>query len=1794
MSTTNKVAIIGLSGVFPDAKNLSEFFRNLQEGKDSVRRISIERLRHSSVPLTKKYKHMATLDRIDYFDHKFFKISRKDADYMDPVQRMLLQMSCEAIENAGYNLDDFNGSNTAVFLGGKNESGQYYFHLMKGNEDPAVFTGTLGSMAYGRIAYFLNTCGPAMMVDTACSSALVAIDHGCQKIVSGEVDYVLAGALSISILFPLITSRGYLGSHAPDGRCKAFDASADGIGSGEGGAMFLLKRLDKAIADKDNVQAVILGSAVNHDGGRSNGITAPSPEAQAEAIRRAWKKAGVAPESVAYIETHGTGTKLGDPIEFRGITDAFNEFTSARKFCAIGSVKTNIGHLGSGAGAAGLVKAILSMKNRQLLPSINFHQPNPFIDFENSAAYVHTSLQPWESVGPRRCGLSAFGLSGTNAHLVLEEGIAKEVPAAGQGPLLLKIAAANTAVIKEYTHNIHAYLQDEHVSLHDALYTLNAGRKEFPVRKAFYADDKTQLLQQLAAFAEDTAEMLPLKEKNAVLLFSGNEIDYNLATHLCEQNDVFREQCDQVLAYESVLGNNEKLRPFAFYLGLYHQLKEWGVNIKTAIGRGSCKYITQLITGKLDLEAALRAYCAEADDSPVDEAKLKTLVQTLNAKDDVVFIEMGAEGVLSDMLESWKTSQKLPVFRLLDKQFEQQLPQALAALYNAGLGINWKKYYAGRELYRVEAPTYPFEKTRCWFEEPLEEPATDIQSWMHALQWVPASIPASLDGPRNKTLLVFTPAGLEVPGLVEGLGSANKCIQVVLGDHYRQENDQLYYIDCNSYDDFVQLQKHLQRKSGGIHGMVFIGEAGQQKNDRLSQSLEQVNNAFYSLFFCARAFSTQIASRDFMFTLVTFNAFQVNSADLQSSPFRAMSHVFLKGLMAENTGLKVNGIDCCAKEKDIASIISAEMQSDDSLRFVAYRGGRRYVQQFSKIGGLKKDPAYSLQPKEGDVFIISGGASGLGYEAALRLSQQAKCHLIILGRTELPAKEQWVVERMKAGEEGERIRRLVELQRSGATVDYHSVNLADIIAMEEVFEKIRAKHKKIQGVFHAAGIGSSGTPIKKRELKDIAQTFEPKVYGTIHLHEFTAALHPEFFVCFSSIGALVPAANSADYSAANAFQDAFVSTMRRNNHRHFSVNWADWRETGLSYRKAIMESPEEIDAREALIASMPTKYGIDALFNVVESLHPNVAVVEADFASFRVNPFFIMSLDKTAPEPITTAQQPAKPEFEINVGQALSPMETTVARIWTDVLKLDNVKLDDDFYKIGGHSLNLAQMIGRIEKNLGIRMEMKEMLRNNTVRKLSTRLEELQAAGQISDFVSIPALPVRESYEISHTQKRFWMTQFSDAREAYHVPGGYRLTGELDRHSLEKAFLMLINRHESLRTTFHEMNGTIRQIVHTPGETQFSLRYQDISGHPDPESETKRIARQEAAAPFDLSRGPLIRARLLRVEDDVHVFLMTLHHIISDGISMSILRNEVLNFYKSIRQHNSISPEPLRIHYKDFAAWQNEALRDGQMEGLKQYWKQRLAGLSAPVTLPADNNTGGPASKADNVLLQLENDQLDKLRRAEKEINPTLFTMVYTLINILIYRLSKQKDIVLGSPVSGRLHADLQEQIGNYLNTILLRTVIEENDSYVSLLSKAREQVTMDFENQMYPLDILATDLKMKETAPFNIGFTWNTRGTVEEEQGTGLVIEDYYTGFKRAKTDLWFFGIEWEEGLNIEILYRTSLFRHETIELMAARFRKLMQQCILFPRKRIKDLDLELDVEKAMKEQAVSFSLDL
>jgi len=684
-----EIAVIGMSCRVPGANNLDELWKVLSQGQNTITFFSDEELRESGVDENflrdKNYvKAKGILGNAEYFDATFFGYTPADATVMDPQTRILHECTWEALEDAGYNPIDYSG--LMGLFAGASVNMEWLSRVYLANDiDVDGFTKSLfcnKDFASLLTSYRLNLRGPSICISAACSTSLAAIHMACQSLLSGECNIAIAGGASVMV--PEKVGYHYTENmvSSPDGYCRAFDEKGQGTSFSNGVSVIVLKPLEDAIKDRDNIYAIIKGSAINNDGNRKVGFTAPNVSGQAAVIKQALGAAQVNSETISKVETDGAATSVGDPIEVEALKKAYN--TSKLGYCGIGSLKTNMGHLDIAAGINGCIKTILSMKHHMMPPSLNFTKANPNIDFENSPFYVNTKLKKWEDdSNPIRAGVSAFGVGGANAHIILEEALVDKKFDQGRKHKLVVISAQSSQALENLSHKLAEHMEKyDEISIGDAVYTLSIGRKKFNHRKMFVCSSRIEMVNRLRADNDSVVKTYhdSDREKNIIFMFAGQGAQYvKMGLGLYESEPVFRssmDKCFSILEKQARLNLKEilysgtddskndkileqtdmaQLALFCMEYSLVQLLASWGVYPQAMIGHSLGEYVAACISGVLSLEDALRVVHVRGSlmqSMPVGkmvsiEVPEEKLSKYLNPRVDIVSINSESKFVIS-------------------------------------------------------------------------------------------------------------------------------------------------------------------------------------------------------------------------------------------------------------------------------------------------------------------------------------------------------------------------------------------------------------------------------------------------------------------------------------------------------------------------------------------------------------------------------------------------------------------------------------------------------------------------------------------------------------------------------------------------------------------------------------------------------------------------------------------------------------------------------------------------------------------------------------------------------------------------------------------------------------------------------------------------------------------------------------------------------------------------------------------------------------------------------------------
>ncbi|HXV37917.1 MAG TPA: beta-ketoacyl synthase N-terminal-like domain-containing protein [Myxococcota bacterium] len=682
------IAICGIGCRMPGgARDAAAFWQLLRDGVDAIQEIPADRWNvetfydpEPGTPGKINAKWGGFVDDIDQLDAEFFGISPREALRMDPQQRLLLEVAWEGLEDAGVLPSAIAGTHVGVFVG---LSSTDYMLLAQGETDLSKIdahtnTGAAMSIAANRISYVLDLRGPSIAVDTACSSSLVAVHLACQSLWNGEASLALAGGVNVLIKPEPYVGFSRLSMLSPDGRCRAFDARANGFVRSEGAALVVLKPYARALADGDRIYAIVRATAVNQDG-RTNGLTVPNGDAQQQLVREACRLAGIEPRELQYVEAHGTGTLVGDPIEARALGTALAEGRADGETCAIGSVKTNIGHLEPAAGIAGLIKVALALRHGLIPPSLHFEAPNPNIPFDELKLQVQTKLAPWRETGrPPLAGVNSFGFGGTNAHAVLEavrapspaRDSSAERATAGERPSLVVLSARSADALALHARRWREFLEPKgpggDVSLADVSYTSLLRRDALEHRVAIAAADRAELLEKLSAFAEgerragiSAGRAAPDKPPRLAFVASGQGPQWwGMGRQLLESEPEFRAVVERADAIVRELGSwslLEALRApeaasriaqtsiaqpciFALQVGLARLLERHGVEPEALVGHSVGEVAAAYLAGALDFEQATRVIFHRGRCMDFADAHGRMLAAGLSAADAEPFV----------------------------------------------------------------------------------------------------------------------------------------------------------------------------------------------------------------------------------------------------------------------------------------------------------------------------------------------------------------------------------------------------------------------------------------------------------------------------------------------------------------------------------------------------------------------------------------------------------------------------------------------------------------------------------------------------------------------------------------------------------------------------------------------------------------------------------------------------------------------------------------------------------------------------------------------------------------------------------------------------------------------------------------------------------------------------------------------------------------------------------------------------------------------------------------------------
>lgn len=1758
------IAIIGIGGRFPGASNVQQFYQNLVQKKDCVTEISLLRKIKTSIPINKDYQLGGYLEAIDEFDWNFFDISLGEAQTMDPQQRIICEIVHDIFDDSGYGAKYFRGKEVAVYVGDTSSS---YASLIS-DLTLTSGAGNLSSLIAGRISRVFDLRGGAYMIDTACSSALVALHQACRELYYGEAQYAVVCGISISIYpYERGDSSSDWGISSPNGKAKSFSAEADGSVSGEAACGVLLKPLTAAIEDGDTIYAIVKGSAVNQDAALSGSLISPDSMAQSEVIRKAWKNAKIDPKTIGYIEAHGTGTKLGDPIEIEGISKAFSEYTNEKQFCAISTVKTNIGHAGSAAGLAGFIKVVLALKYKKHFPSLHYNNnPNRFIDFENSPVFVNSELHDWDvkSGEIRRAGVSSFGLSGTNCHVVLEEYAQEDINSNKErleDKELLIVSAKSFSSLKENLEVVSAFLKEKSSRLHDIAYSFSEFKEYFNYRCGILGN-RDQLIDKLTNI-DPVHDIFKVSNVDKVIfVFSEQKgVTDTLIRSFCNYSSVFKETFE-LCCFNNIDIDNSLFQKLAFQYSFYKLIISCGLNAKYFIGEGIGKIVSEIASGKLtfqegylkaeELKKSISSGMGTSGDDLFE--RISAYIKS-NPSERTIFFEVGFEGEISGAIKKVLHPVKHVVICFaiskennIRESFLEYLRSSYISGYNQQL-----KFNLSEKSNKVTVPGYKFDRSRVW----VEKYSNKIEEWFYKKEWVEDIIEISdrkifYDG----VTLVFT-TSKDVFLKNNIINKSEELIFVIFGEAFFQEGN-CFYIDWKQYDHFKLLRKTIIENGIKVSRILHLGNAKLHETGDFRQKLEFGIN---SLFFIIKAFDRELFMGGISINVISFISRAVINLD-KVNPIGACLHGLVNSLVVEypKSVFRCIDIDNSVKYElsNFLELISKEDSGKRPVVIASYRNSKRYVLKLSQIH-FSNEPQKSEKNiiSNGDVYVITGGASGIGLEVCNFLSTQANVNLIVLGRRSLEIIDEGgeTVGRSNVKTEFELIK------RRGTKVFYYDVDLGDLDRLNQIFSEIFKRFSKIKGVFHSAGVSGKGL-IRDLEIDEFLEILTPKVHGTIFLYEIIKPYLTGSFNLFSSHNSILGAEEASVYGAANTFLDEFA----RYGTKIKAINWPAWKNTGMWHRFQI-QNGLAIDKEDTL----SNRDGIRCLEIAQEIDERSIVVSKFNPDNLGPNPFFLVSpIERLDNTDVLSNSKSSTIDEVLLPDLLLSPMQRELANLWCDVLKisLQEITIDSDFFDIGGNSLNGTQIINRISRLFKVKLNFDDLFEHGTLACMADRISELMTIDvNINTSKDIDNHIDNELFKASHGQKRLWFLQNLNSSDySYNIQLCFKIKGLLDKDILLKAICYVVERHEILRTIFYFSNGIVNQKILAPGTCKFSLNYEELVGDKYGNGRLDELICKAYQAPFDLSIFPLFRISLIKTTDTVHFFSITMHHIISDAWSIDILFREISSVYQSLLRRVSIQLEPLNFQYKDYSNWQNEKLEGNEWNKQFQYWSNMLKASNPVLKIPSQ--LVRPKIKgfvSDYLRFELNENERNKIKLLAEKHSATPFMIYISLISLLLYKISGENDLIIGTPISGRNRPEFEDQLGFYSNTIPLRIKLNERETIREFIKQIKRIIIDANENQDYPFDLVYEGLGLKRNVShsplFDVMVVYqNERKDSKSYFQHDLSISPYETKQNGSQFDLVFEIYEASKGASINLKYNIDIYEQRDVEIMVSRIKRFFE----------------------------------
>lgn len=1167
----------------------------------------------------------------------------------------------------------------------------------------------------------------------------------------------------------------------------------------------------------------------------------------------------------------------------------------------------------------------------------------------------------------------------------------------------------------------------------------------------------------------------------------------------------------------------------------------------------------------------------------------------LSTSDNLIFLELGAGNALTSLLKQRKTA--VTSFTALNlikhpKEEEEDLKyftERIGQLWSRGVEPDWKAWYGSEKRRRISLPTYSFEPISYPAEvNPFENGfATntgiggennkqELKDWIYYPSWKrKLSFAVPKEEVKESYLFFSCDTAFAEPVKTALINAGNEVTEIFHGASYEQISRNSYVIDPTAANHYTRLFEELQKENIVFTDIIYSWAMAAEQQQGALLADKDLHLAYLGLVKILQGLPKQQEQAVKKISVITNGLHKV--LGMEKAAYIQALVLGLVRVIPQEYAIPCFNIDIDREASDFLPGLLTELSkdADSEVRITALRYGQRWLEDFQPYTGEIVLDKTALKQK--GVYLITGGLGNVGYTLAKHLLENYEAKVVLTGRKDLSAAA------------GDRLERWNQLKNISPDITYVCADIADAAHLEIIITGIESNQGIINGVIHAAGI----TDDEYFELiSDITQEralsmFGAKVKGVESLHKSFKHRSPDFVWLCSSLSVLLGGLSYASYVSANAYLNHFMEANAAE-----LTNWRCIVLGGLLFNQQDLAKENELNRSamkgeevvELFEWSLSEENRAPVIFQATGDLitrikHANTIKVE-------------VSAVQQPDEPVLNKFE--RPDLSTSYAEPVTGTELKLKTIFEDFFGIAGIGTKDYFFELGGDSLKGMMLLKRIKHEFNINLPLRDFLFNANIGSIAEKIDGLvnQTSSADAQVLKIEHLKDQPDYPLSPSQFRLWVaSQIEERNIAYNMPGMYVFEGKLNRDSLDYAFSALIERHESLRTVFREdEEGTVKQVILKPQESGFKISYHDLPGVEDREAAMENMTRVAFVKPFDLAAGPLLSAELYKMDHEKWVFSFMMHHIIGDGWSMHIVIKELLLLYDA-HTKGMVNPlAPLRIQYRDYAAWQHAQLSGEALIAHRTYWLKEFEGDLPVLDLPGSKprpavNTynGGSVSK---IIPAGRSKELKNLLQLHEG---TLFMGLLATVNVLLHRYTGQNDIIIGTPILGREHLDLEDQVGFYLNTLALRSQFEPVDSFSSVLDKVKHLTLGAFEHQVFPFYLLIEELGLKRDISRNPLFDvlvilQNTQvGNAAEVSEESELKISYYQGRKAlmSKFDLTFDFIEAGEEIHLNIVFNTDIYAQEMISKLADHLDQLVGSIVTQPYLAINQLDYLSENEK-------------